>query len=231
MEINGVAHVMLTVSDYEACLPFYEKLLPFLGTDVRGAQDRLAVLLYRRPHRDGHPQGRGEIPRRALCARARRIASRLPARARAQRRRRGLPVPVRASAPRSSIRPTRAHGRRATTPCCSRTPTASGSKSITSRARAAGRRRRASARLRRQKERTGAQPLADAPVAAAGGCEIEIARLCAFTAAGQCSDRAAANAGMGRRDDARRSRTCSRASRRSRRRIRRRSGPCSSCPR
>ncbi len=31
MEINGVAHVMLTVSDYEACLPFYEKLLPFLG--------------------------------------------------------------------------------------------------------------------------------------------------------------------------------------------------------
>jgi catechol 2,3-dioxygenase-like lactoylglutathione lyase family enzyme len=31
MEINGVAHVMLTVSNYEACLPFYEKLLPFLG--------------------------------------------------------------------------------------------------------------------------------------------------------------------------------------------------------
>ena len=31
MEINGVAHVMLTVGDYEACLPFYEKLLPFLG--------------------------------------------------------------------------------------------------------------------------------------------------------------------------------------------------------
>jgi catechol 2,3-dioxygenase-like lactoylglutathione lyase family enzyme len=31
MEINGVAHVMLTVSNFEACLPFYEKLLPFLG--------------------------------------------------------------------------------------------------------------------------------------------------------------------------------------------------------
>lgn len=31
MEINGVAHVMLTVSNYEACVPFYEKLLPFLG--------------------------------------------------------------------------------------------------------------------------------------------------------------------------------------------------------
>jgi len=31
MEINGVAHVMLTVSNFDACLPFYEKLLPFLG--------------------------------------------------------------------------------------------------------------------------------------------------------------------------------------------------------
>jgi catechol 2,3-dioxygenase-like lactoylglutathione lyase family enzyme len=31
MEINGVAHVMLTVSDFPACRAFYEKLLPFLG--------------------------------------------------------------------------------------------------------------------------------------------------------------------------------------------------------
>lgn len=31
MEVNGMAHVMLTVSNYEACVPFYEKLLPFLG--------------------------------------------------------------------------------------------------------------------------------------------------------------------------------------------------------
>jgi catechol 2,3-dioxygenase-like lactoylglutathione lyase family enzyme len=31
MEINGVAHVMLTVSNFERCLPFYEKLLGFLG--------------------------------------------------------------------------------------------------------------------------------------------------------------------------------------------------------
>jgi catechol 2,3-dioxygenase-like lactoylglutathione lyase family enzyme len=31
MEINGIAHVMLTVSDFEACLPFYDRLLPFLG--------------------------------------------------------------------------------------------------------------------------------------------------------------------------------------------------------
>lgn len=31
MEINGVAHVMLTVSNFEACLPFYEQMLGFLG--------------------------------------------------------------------------------------------------------------------------------------------------------------------------------------------------------
>jgi catechol 2,3-dioxygenase-like lactoylglutathione lyase family enzyme len=31
MEVNGMAHVMLTVSNYEACVAFYEKLLPFLG--------------------------------------------------------------------------------------------------------------------------------------------------------------------------------------------------------
>jgi catechol 2,3-dioxygenase-like lactoylglutathione lyase family enzyme len=31
MEINGIAHIMLTVSNFDACLPFYEKLLTFLG--------------------------------------------------------------------------------------------------------------------------------------------------------------------------------------------------------
>jgi catechol 2,3-dioxygenase-like lactoylglutathione lyase family enzyme len=31
MEINGIAHVMLTVGDYDACHPFYAKLLPALG--------------------------------------------------------------------------------------------------------------------------------------------------------------------------------------------------------
>lgn len=31
MEINGVAHVMLTVTNFAACLPFYEQLLGFLG--------------------------------------------------------------------------------------------------------------------------------------------------------------------------------------------------------
>ena len=31
MEINGIAHVFLTVSDFPKCQAFYEKLLTFLG--------------------------------------------------------------------------------------------------------------------------------------------------------------------------------------------------------
>ena len=31
MEINGIAHVVLTVSNFESAVPFYEKLLAFLG--------------------------------------------------------------------------------------------------------------------------------------------------------------------------------------------------------
>ena len=31
MEINGVAHVMLTVSNFEVCVPFYQQMLGFLG--------------------------------------------------------------------------------------------------------------------------------------------------------------------------------------------------------
>ncbi len=31
MEINGIAHIQLTVSNFEACHAFYSKLLPFLG--------------------------------------------------------------------------------------------------------------------------------------------------------------------------------------------------------
>jgi len=31
MEINGIAHIQLTVGDFDAAVAFYEKLLPFLG--------------------------------------------------------------------------------------------------------------------------------------------------------------------------------------------------------
>jgi catechol 2,3-dioxygenase-like lactoylglutathione lyase family enzyme len=30
VQLNGVAHVYITVADFAACLPFYESLLPFL---------------------------------------------------------------------------------------------------------------------------------------------------------------------------------------------------------
>ena len=31
MEINGIAHLMLTVSNFDACLPFYERILTYMG--------------------------------------------------------------------------------------------------------------------------------------------------------------------------------------------------------
>jgi catechol 2,3-dioxygenase-like lactoylglutathione lyase family enzyme len=31
MQINGIAHIQLTVNDFAACRAFYAKLLPFLG--------------------------------------------------------------------------------------------------------------------------------------------------------------------------------------------------------
>ncbi len=43
MEINGIAHVMLTVSNFAACAPFYERLLAFLGLQAVIQSD---VMLY-----------------------------------------------------------------------------------------------------------------------------------------------------------------------------------------
>jgi catechol 2,3-dioxygenase-like lactoylglutathione lyase family enzyme len=33
VEINGIAHIMLSVNDFAACLPFYEKLLTHMGLE------------------------------------------------------------------------------------------------------------------------------------------------------------------------------------------------------
>lgn len=41
MELNGIAHVYLTVRDYDACLPFYEKLLAFFEMRCLVKNDRL----------------------------------------------------------------------------------------------------------------------------------------------------------------------------------------------
>ncbi|MBI3758360.1 MAG: VOC family protein [Deltaproteobacteria bacterium] len=31
MEINGIAHIYITVTNFEACVAFYRRLLPFIG--------------------------------------------------------------------------------------------------------------------------------------------------------------------------------------------------------
>ena len=42
MEINGVAHIILTVSDWERCRPFHEALLHFMGLQgVFGGNDSI----------------------------------------------------------------------------------------------------------------------------------------------------------------------------------------------
>lgn len=41
MELNGVAHVYLTVRDFDSCLPFYEKLLSFFEMECLVKSDRL----------------------------------------------------------------------------------------------------------------------------------------------------------------------------------------------
>lgn len=41
MEINGIAHIIVTVSRFDECVAFYRRLLPFLGLDriVHDEQD------------------------------------------------------------------------------------------------------------------------------------------------------------------------------------------------
>ncbi len=80
MEINGVAHVMLTVSNFEACVPFYEQILGFLGLrQVIKSDDMLYYVGGRTAIgiMSGDPQYRGErfVQRRVglhhVCLRAR----------------------------------------------------------------------------------------------------------------------------------------------------------------
>jgi catechol 2,3-dioxygenase-like lactoylglutathione lyase family enzyme len=80
MEINGVAHIQLTVSHFESALAFYEKLLPFLGlTPVMrvdgffycvGARTGVAISRAAEEHRSEHfVQGR--VGLHHVCFRAR----------------------------------------------------------------------------------------------------------------------------------------------------------------
>jgi catechol 2,3-dioxygenase-like lactoylglutathione lyase family enzyme len=80
MEINGIAHVQLTVSDFDVCQPFYERLLVFLGlTPVMrgdgffycvGGRTGVAISRAAEPHRhERFVQGRSGLHH--LCFRAR----------------------------------------------------------------------------------------------------------------------------------------------------------------
>ena len=80
MEINGVAHTFLTVSDFERARAFYSQLLPFLGMkpvmDIAGTYycvgGRTAVGIREAPEDkrgEGFDQGRSGLHH--LCFRAR----------------------------------------------------------------------------------------------------------------------------------------------------------------
>jgi len=80
IEINGVAHVALTVSEWEKCRPFYESLLSFLGLKrVFGGQDGIYYVGGRTavgvgPCGDAHAGQRfeqGSVGLHHLCFRAR----------------------------------------------------------------------------------------------------------------------------------------------------------------
>jgi catechol 2,3-dioxygenase-like lactoylglutathione lyase family enzyme len=53
MEVNGIAHIFLTASNYERSRDFYSRLLPFLGLKP-GDRHRDNLLLCRRPDRSRH---------------------------------------------------------------------------------------------------------------------------------------------------------------------------------
>lgn len=80
MEINGVAHIFLTVADFDRARAFYGQLLPFLGMkpvmDIAGTYycvgGRTAVGIREAPEekrREGFDQGRSGLHH--LCFRAR----------------------------------------------------------------------------------------------------------------------------------------------------------------
>ena len=58
MQLNGIAHVFLTVQDFDACLPFYEKLLEFFEMKCLVKTDQLysQVPEYTCTHYQGKPK-------------------------------------------------------------------------------------------------------------------------------------------------------------------------------
>ena len=80
MEINGIAHIFVTVSNIDTCLPFYEQLLTFLGmrpvmkTDTMlycvGGRTAVGVMQAEEPHR-GERFVQFRVGLHHLCFRAR----------------------------------------------------------------------------------------------------------------------------------------------------------------
>jgi catechol 2,3-dioxygenase-like lactoylglutathione lyase family enzyme len=80
MEINGIAHIQLTVGDFGAAVAFYEKLLPFLGLVPVIRNDSYFYCVGGRtgvaisPAHMEHPEGRfvhGRVGLHHVCFRAR----------------------------------------------------------------------------------------------------------------------------------------------------------------
>ena len=80
MEINGIAHIFVTVSNVDTCLPFYERLLTFLGmrpvmkTDTMlycvGGRTAVGVMQAEAAHR-GERFVQSRVGLHHLCFRAR----------------------------------------------------------------------------------------------------------------------------------------------------------------
>jgi uncharacterized protein YerC len=51
IEVNGIAHIQMTVNNIEECLPFWEKLCHFLEMKTLIKNDTTLYCIYTRPRR------------------------------------------------------------------------------------------------------------------------------------------------------------------------------------
>ena len=133
MEINGIAHIFLTASNYEASREFYRKLLPFLGlkpvidteTTYYCIGGRTAVgISAPSPEHQGAAFEQKRVGLHHLCFRARERATSMNCTLSSAR-----------SMPKSFAPRARTNGRRDIIRFCSKIRMASGSSSIMCRAR------------------------------------------------------------------------------------------------
>jgi catechol-2,3-dioxygenase len=125
IEINGMAHVILTVSRFEVAREFYRRLLPECGMKVVADNDRFFYCIGARGLRlaFNHAIRRWLASASSSSGLACTICACEPDRVRTWT---NAPLCSARWARSSFAAPPKTHGRRATTPCCSRTRTASG---------------------------------------------------------------------------------------------------------